>query len=130
MEAKIPVKSILIDRAEGPVDLCGPQLVTTYEEASRVFAVIAQTAPDGGGYDKCDFTVTFADGEKYEGRADIQRQHLGGYHLGDHMKQFLGYLAGTYRPAHVVKDSDWKEICDRNAERAPDAVAFLAKYDL
>lgn len=127
----IPVKSIEITRAEGPIDECGVTVVvSSFAEASRVLARIAETAPNTGGYDKTDFRVTWADGEIYDGRADIQRDHVVGYDLADHIRSFLGYLAGTVRPAHVTSDDKWEAIKASNKDSAPSALEFLSKYDL
>jgi hypothetical protein len=72
---KIPVKTIRIQRAEGRIglDSFDPVTVTTWAEANAILRSWARTAPGPGqGYHKCDFTVTWADGETYNGRYDLE----------------------------------------------------------
>lgn len=128
----VPIKEIQIIRGEGPAYLCGKKnakVVTTMAEASKVFAEIALTAPSTGGYDKCDFRITFEDGEVYEGRADIKRANVTGYDLTDHVVSFLKYLSGTNKPTHL-NDHLWACTCARNESdgSASAARAYLAKY--
>lgn len=97
------ISSIVIDRAEGPSDLCGERTFTTLKEAEAFLKEAAQTAPDTGGYDKCDFTIKWADGEVYSGRADIQRKHsITGYSLKAHITDFISFVGGWSRPDHLT----------------------------
>ena len=64
--------SIEIDRWEGTETQVGAQTVTglkVWQKANNVLFAIALTVE--GGYDKCGFTVTFDDGDTYEGRIDV-----------------------------------------------------------
>jgi hypothetical protein len=131
-----PVKEITITRAEGPCELCDkPQKFSTWEAANKFLASSAVTAPDGGAYDKCDFEVEWVSGEKYEGRFDLERKHLfGGPLLQTHIKQFLGFLAGTYRPPHMMgskkADELWKRVREMYKDEAPGALEALQTWDL
>jgi len=132
--AKIAVKSVWLNRAEGPVEECVKVLLEgsdSLETAQAVFAKWGKTAPEkGGGYDKCDFKVTFEDGETYEGRYDLQNTGYNdsGETVAQQMANFVGFLAGTKRPAWM-NDKQWADACKRHADDAADAKAFLAKYE-
>lgn len=111
--AKIPVTKIELYRAEGPTKECGPAgPFNTWEEADRRLAIWATTAPENGGYDKVDFTITFADGETYKGRYDLQRHGEDGergFSIAKHVKSHVAFLAhkpkcpGFFK-THVEKD--------------------------
>jgi hypothetical protein len=131
---KIAVKSVELERAEGPVEECvkvaleGPD---SLETAQAVLAKWGLTAPEkGGGYDKCDFKVTFEDGETSEGRYDRQNTGLNdsGETIAGQMKNFLGFLAGTKRPAWM-SDKQWADAQKRHADDAAGAKEFLDKYE-
>lgn len=104
---------IEITRTEGPSELCGKTIeVASYAAASKVLRQIAETAPEGGGYNKVDFIVTFdaggmyqstEGGDVYQGRVDIDREHaLKGYDLRAHMANHLKFT--TLNPALIAKD--------------------------
>ena len=126
-------KEITLVRGEGPTEECDqPVMVGSYAEASAVLARWARTAPASGGYDKCDFSVSWEDGETYEGRYDLQNTGFNdsGETINGQMHSFLGFLAGTVRPAWV-DDAKWATIRkDKEADgSAASAREFLSKYD-
>lgn len=84
------VARIRLRRAEGPSDLCTDwQDYSGFPAANDQLKTWAETAPIGGGYDKCDFEVIYKepftrdeeDPDIYEGRFDLQRQHAQGANL-------------------------------------------------
>lgn len=134
--AKVSVAEVRMERAEGPVDECvevvleGPDAL---DKAQEVFRKWSKSAPEpGGGYDKCDFVVTFEDGETYSGRYDLQNTGLNdsGETVRGQMKSFIGFLAGTVRPGWV-SDDQWFMICAEKEGngQAAGAREFLAKYE-
>jgi hypothetical protein len=138
MADKVSVQNIAIMRAEGPLDHTRYPVGKTFKfagwaDANAMLRGIAREKTrtgDTGGYDKCDFTITFADGETYSGRADVMADG-DDTDLGKHMRQFLGYLAGAVKPAHM-KPEHWQQACSQNeadgsAERARH---YLATYDI
>ena len=99
----IPVKSILIHRAEGYSHECRPRTVDTLEQASSALASMAYTAPSDGSYHKTDFTITFANGNTYSGRIDLTRDAFAGYDLQRHMRRHLLYLRDSMRFPQVTR---------------------------
>lgn len=76
MSKHIAVKFELT-RAEGPTRECGKkQIATNWIDADKILKHWARNAPDSGGYYKCDFAVTYDDGEVYTGRYDLKRHAL------------------------------------------------------
>lgn len=85
---KPQIKYIIIERAEGLAAECGqPMIRKTFAEAALLLRQMARTAPDAGGYDKCDFYVIWNDSETYRGRYDLQRDSD-----GDIRAQMLSFL--------------------------------------
>jgi hypothetical protein len=100
--AKVPPKEIWIRRAEGRTRECVTVTLTgerLFYQAAGVFARWRGTAPEGGGYHKCDFRVTYADGETYEGRFDLTRD--GSCDLASHMRHHCEGGAGRWYPPHT-----------------------------
>lgn len=134
----IPPKEITIIRAEGPSALCGKvQKASDWIEANGILRGNAATAPDRDAYDKHDFKIVFDDGYTYDGRYDLKRK--GPYDLAEHVRGFVGYLAGTWTGYAEGFDSERhrRETMTRYAaDRAskPDEVAeakaWLLKYDV
>lgn len=86
---------IEIEQAEGRV---GCEIHETVEgsgiwaKANAVLRRIAATAPASGGYYKCDFIVTFDDGDTYQGRIDIKR--FGNETLEGHIQHHCEFHSG------------------------------------
>jgi hypothetical protein len=97
----VKVAKIVVTRAEGRHEECGiPHECKTFAEANTVLRKMARTAPDGGGYDKTDFVVTYEDGETYEGRFDLT--FTGNELLENHMRGHVEFSAGVKMPYHFV----------------------------
>lgn len=106
---KIRAIKVELTRAEGPINECGRSHTwhgeACIERGDERLRQWAATAPNRGGYDKCDFKVTWSDGSEYEGRFDLERQHTSAsWLLGEHMVSFQKYMAGEIRPAHATPD--------------------------
>lgn len=130
-----PVK-IEVHRGEGPQSECDGKwhAFSTFREAEILLSKWAQTAPKKGGYDKCDFKVTYEDGETYDGRADITHEHRFGYSLSRHMNDFLTFYAGTRCPPHM-KQEDYEAFLARERRGGEESIQksaaeFLAKYQI
>lgn len=130
--AKIPVKSIWLDRAEGYTRDLETVTVSSFEAADAVLRKWARTAPEGGGYNKVDFKVTWEDGETYAGRYDLVRADTTKASLSTHMKEFCSFHGGLWCPPHM-KRQIYDEFIERQ-ERDPEApkrmefVKFIKKY--
>jgi hypothetical protein len=132
--AMIKPKTITITRAEGPTRECGrPRTVGSWAEADGVLFQWSRTAPEHGGYDKCDFKVVFADGTDYDGRYDLVHHRKEMPNLARHVRSFVRYLAGELPPwCHKPKDIERVRRHQQSlgAETKADALKFLETYDL
>lgn len=132
---------ISLTRIEGPLDGVSVPVdkkitVKTYEEANQVIRRIARTAPEGGTYDKTDFSITFADGFVYEGRFDVVRGDVSrSGMLERHVREGLQFQTGEYRPAHTLEPRNKQTYLNLMKEYEKDGTAkeardFLAEYDV
>jgi hypothetical protein len=132
--AKIPVKSVWLNRAEGPIRETGARTVDSLSAADAQLKRWAHSAPKkGGGYDKTDFRIEWADGETYEGRYDLQREDEGKSNLlGSHVQHYLNFHAGLFCPEHMSRE-DYENYLKRvgadETQRAA-TLAFLQNYEL
>lgn len=99
---------IVIERAEGPTEQCdGLHHFDSLCDANRWLFSQSTTAPEKGGYDKCDFAINFGphgDGDMlYEGRYDLVHYARESPSLNRHIRQFNEYLA---KNKHGRFDSD------------------------
>lgn len=88
------ITQIVVVRAEGPNELCGSWTFkgpTAEDEANKKLRQISLTAPKGGGYDKCDVTVTLSSGEEFTTRHDVKLNDIDGT-VYDHAERWLSYL--------------------------------------
>lgn len=69
---KIPVKQIVLERAEGTRI---KKTFSTWRDAESTISKWASTAPDNGAYDKTDFYIVWENGQEYSGRFDLQYKH-------------------------------------------------------
>jgi hypothetical protein len=142
--------SIKLERAEGTSEECIEVTVTSWDDADLTLARWAHTAPcDGkcgfphiksqyllGGYNKCDFLVTFEDGETYEGRFDLTHKHMIGVNLLQ--KQMLNHMrfhALQWTPPHMTRAEHERYINETMACRGfenikKEAEDFLKNYEI
>ena len=116
--AKIPAVCITITRAEGPANLCGKTRMFAgldcWAQATASMQAHSHTYPaPGGGYDKHDFAVVFADGETYEGRLDAQGDGTD-CDVQAHVRAGVTYMANRAR----------------SEQDRVEAAAFLATHDI
>lgn len=124
---------ITITRVEGPTKLC--RKPKTFEGprcwiAARVWLLgQSETFPASGGYDKHDFEVEFADGEKYAGRLDCKASDCEDADLdvAEHVRSFVEFMAGTRRPGWM-NDLQWARALEQYAAERPAAIEYLATY--
>lgn len=133
--AKIKVKEVWLNRAEGPRGQTGERTVHSLEDADETLRDWARTAPKpSGGYDKTDFKVTFADGETYEGRYDLtQEDRKKKSLLGTHIQENLLFHGGLHRPSHLTAEQYDRYLEGIQREGAPtqeEYIEFLRKYEL
>lgn len=116
---KIKVKEIRLFAAEGNVSGYGfPKVVNTYEEANDAVIPVYENAIESNYANKCRFTVTFEDGETYDGDLFVGEKYdnpTKGNVIGKHIKDYLEREIKENRQSEENK----KEIRE-----------FLEKYDL
>ena len=126
---KIQVKEITIIRAEGLSSECGKKhTAKSYAEAEAILTRMAHSAPKSGGYDKTDFTVTFEDGETYDGRYDLK--YTRDESLAEHMKSFLMWYAGETKNPHCGQIQYDAFMARQSSEEIAEAKLFLATYEI
>lgn len=128
---KIQPTEIRITRAEGRAHLCGSANARSFDSFRAANAWLfsqSPTFPKTGGYDKHDFRITYADGEVYEGRLDCKAAGCADADLdvGRHVRDFLGFMAGAHRPAHMDEATYRRAVDAHNVE--DEAKAWLATY--
>ncbi len=132
---KVAARLITIIRREGPEALRN----VPYEfEGAGCWAAAnawlrsqAATFPTHGGCDKHDFSIDFADGERYEGRLDCKAATCPDADLdvGKHVRTFLELLAGVRKPA-CMTSHEWALALEQNVDVRPTAQRFLDTYDI
>lgn len=125
----IQVREIEIRRAEGPTWTLEDITVGSFREANQKLFDASQTAPETGGYNKVDFTITFEDGETYEGRYDLKHWSVEVPDLRKHVVTHLEVLAGYTVPAWM-SEKIYDEMMERNEREgfARQARDFLDTY--
>lgn len=119
----VPVRRILLHRVEGPTELCRPmEQFTNWHDANWQLMVNAKTAPAGGGYDRHDFTVEFADGFTYRGRFYLERC-MTWPRLEDHVREHLQFLARDPRVEEIFRGRTLRQTREN-------ATFALETYDL
>jgi hypothetical protein len=69
----------------------------------------SETAPDAGGYNKCDFVITWPQGGTYEGRYDLKHHTCVAPSRRGHVQDVAECYSGQKRPAHMTQAQyeDW-----------------------
>lgn len=115
--------SITITRAEGYEDECGrPVTVYSFAAADDLLRAWSESAPAHGGYDKCDFAITWPDGGTYEGRYDLKHHTAERPSLTAHMVDLAEFYTGANCPAHM-STADYARFMERNDEETRAAYA-------
>lgn len=131
-DTKVLIASVWIERAEGRADECVERTVDSLAAADAVLREWSETAPATGGYDKCDFKITFADGETYEGRYDLVHWTRELPNLGKHVLNFVGFHAGARCPPHMTEEEYQRALrtFDARGVKRSDYKEFLDKYEI
>jgi hypothetical protein len=102
---KIKVTQIMIHRAEGPTEKCVKRLFTDWASAeAHISNICYSIRPGRPGYDKCDFSITYADGMVYSGRFDAKNPMDEQQSLASHIREHLQFLAGEKCPRHITTE--------------------------
>jgi hypothetical protein len=110
--ARTKAKEIWVRRGEGNrrTDDMLPHTFTSkpgesaWKQADRFIREQARTVREKSR-DKTDFKITYTDGETYEGRLDLSREHAAAADpLGEHMTREILFRAGKWKPAHMSEE--------------------------
>jgi len=131
---KIPVMEITIVRLEGPSYLCDIENKTySFKEANELLKEMSKKAPRTVGYDKTNFSIVFADGEKYEGRIDLMHytieKNSREQNVEQHIHDHLSFYNGTLKPEHMSQQSYDDFLAKNTNEQGRQEInEFLEKY--
>lgn len=103
-----------------------------WTRAAAVLAAWSYSAPAEGGYHKCDFVVTYADGSTYGGRFDLVRMTIGGYpDPAAHMREHCELSSGRRKPSRATREQWEGYLRDVvGAERRARYESFLTDYQI
>lgn len=101
--------TIVIKRGEGPIKECDiPHTLHSFKAANELLRQWSSSAPQGGGYDKCDFRITDeASNFEYDGRYDLKHWKDETANLKAHVVGYLQYLAGESMPNHYKSQEEY-----------------------
>ena len=125
------VSKIEITRAEGLSRLCGKtKVLASWDEARSFLFSQSDTFPEGGGYDKHDFKVTFEDGETYEGRLDCKHSSCSNPDLDvfQHILDYCIWYAGREKDPHCGVARYQEMMSQTTAEEIVEYSDFIDKY--
>jgi len=128
-KGKVKLKEILIHWAEGDNSKYDefPKKYKTWESANKAIIPVYEDYAEegGGGYNKVKFTVTFEDGENYDGRLDVSTKEDNPTKthnvIGQHIKDYLDYqLSEKSRTSETAKKEilEWLEKYDLGLEKS------------
>ena len=126
----VKVASVWVRQAEGRAEECTSGFFPTIAAANKDLARRARTMPNTGGYFKCDFVVTFGDGEQYVGRFDLTHAHASHASIAQQMVEHLLFVAGVRKPSHMTAEQYTAFIADVPATKREAAARYLGTYDL
>lgn len=94
---------------------------------AQLHEIAQQHDKDGytGAYAKTKFALTWADGEVYEGRLDVNTRS--DTNVGQHMLDHLRFYTGQYCPSHMEQEQYQAIIQDTNRQ---DYIDYLNKYEI
>lgn len=108
---KIPTASIELHRAEGVEALRTVTGEDCWRYAESTLCDWAETAPTGGAYDKCDITVTWADGTVRRFRYDLHHPSYEPVDIVKFVRSECAFLSGRWHPSHMT-DAQHRQLLD------------------
>jgi hypothetical protein len=98
--------TITITRAEGLSIECGkPVTVASFADADKTLNAWSDTVRPGGCSDKVDFSITWPNGETYEGTYSLKHHSSEAPSLARHLIDFAEFETGLFCPAHMTQKS-------------------------
>lgn len=130
---KVKATCIKLHRAEGRREECiTVELLNldgkVWERANKTLIAWSRTVQ--AGYDKCDFTVTYADGETYTGRYDLEPPEKGPADLAAHMRSFLIWYGGRETNPYCGMEKYKAFLAQQSQEDIDACRAFLDSYEI
>jgi len=131
---KFKVQKVEVIRAEGLTNLCGHKKeFGSVSEANSWLLSQTNTLPKDGGYDKHDFTITFEDGETYDGCLDCKHHSCEHSdldvrkHVVDHLQIYGNLLKPVW-----MDDETCSRFQDDNKKQGyeKDCREFLKQYEI
>jgi len=109
---------ITLMRAEGPTEQCGiKKEFGCFADANARLRSWANTAPENGGYDKCDFWIKDDSiGLDYQGRYDLKHWRCEVASLKGHVLDHLDFVSGHWTPPHMTAEQH--EACIAHFSKA------------
>lgn len=112
---------IVVTRAEGAHHECRTVGTDSWDGAGSLLASWARTAPDRGGYHKCDVTVSWHKDHARIGfrfRFDLDRSHFAGVDLRREALRHAQFHAGQWCPPHLTPEQHnaYLEACGIDRE--------------
>jgi hypothetical protein len=98
----IKIKSIWLNRAEGPHIECYDLTVANMKQANDVLTKWSKTAPIDGSIDKVDFRISWENGNIYEGTYGLQSNKVVQPNLAKHVIDFIAFHIGLHTPKHLT----------------------------
>ena len=120
---KLPVKSIMIEVAEGEHSRDGVRTFTSWKHATEYVWRCARGAPKDGSYHKTDVHIEWVNGRTYGFRLDLDYNHLRQNEpLANELRDQLLFYSGRYCPPHLNKNAypamlDQFEVSDELKQR-------------
>jgi hypothetical protein len=109
---------ITLTRGEGPIVDCDkPHICASFKEANDILSRWSNTAPEHGGYDKCDFRIELDGEEVYSGRYDLKHWRVESANLLAHVAGYLEFISGP-RPEDMG-EQNWAAL-QRNLAMTPE----------
>ncbi len=128
---KVKARSIELTRVEGTFYEVDRPYVTNsdmpWDEANTWLLKESVTAPEHGGYDKVDFTITFEDGETYSGHYVLKHFSKERPDLIAHVRDFVRFSAGIDCPPHMTEES-WREYLHATEYYSPGVTENFARF--
>lgn len=139
---KIPATQVTLTRS--PIGITKPDFLKTFDGANALvraeteLVILGVDAPERGvpplvgECDKYDFTVTFADGETYKGRFDLQRGGLDQNKntLREHIVMHCNFIASNFCEDMQRNGFRFTDVMSDAITSKETAVTFLETYEI
>jgi hypothetical protein len=127
---KVRIESITVQWKEGYTkDMENfPMTFTTWEAFNARMSEWAHETPEGGCYDKTKVLFKWQDGETFQERIDLTREHITRTASAE-IKRTCLFYGGKYCPAHMTRKT-YENLLYKEGWHRPDMIEFLEAHDL